>query len=996
MQGLKHRKAARHGLISRRRALPCPAMTHEYQVALPKVNLICLTHELPQVRYQLGLFRPDDGIRGLVVQFWLQDRLSQRLIESFQRHGDQPALEIGDKSWTYAEVLAMAEAFAAQHHQQIGADGSIGILPQKAAESYVAVLAAVLMGRPYTSLNMKFPFDRQLHNARESRCRVIVCDAETRDRRDALLAALAGDLADNSGRADNGGRAGTAPAIITPADPADRHAYYMFTSGTTGMPKGVINTRGNLATYLEAIHTHLQLPPGIRASQFFELSFDVSVHDVFYTWYSGGTLCVMQPSDGTDQVGFSQRKRIQSWYSVPSGISFAERTGRLQAGALPDIRWAIFAGEALPTTLAAKWLEVCPNATGHNLYGPTESTITVCGYAFDRQTLAASSEPSVPIGPAYPPNEVVIVRPDGSVAAMGEAGELWIGGPQNALGYVNNPEETARRFVTRAFPGMASTYWYRSGDLVECTPEYGNVFRGRIDDQIKIRGYRAELLEIEEGLRKASGVADSAVVPWPVVMPGNADGIVGFVAGEFNAEDVLAKCAAQLPSYMVPDRLIRVAALPLNSNGKVDRKALREEYLQVAPLVPADGFRDTQDIEASLIAAWSGLFPRQTVTAQTSFLSLHGDSLSYVNALMMAEEVMGEMPTDWHRMTIGELAAVVAPPSSRFLHRVDVPALTRAMAIMVVMLGHLQYLKFNPGSTTPLMMLSGYFFGTMQLDHIHERDFAARLFKPLISVAGAYYILLLPLLYLVDGNVDYTEILLINDVVDPGTDFLWYLHALIHIMISIIVLVPVALMVSRRSQRKIDASLALMGMVIAIGAVFYLLIPLLLPRDQVEYVAGAERWWRYSFLGQLFIFGCGALIASRKSLTTRWVALGLVATGSAMSFYFGYVGPGVANLLSALLLTFLTTARMPRLAARMTYAIANASLFLYLFQPPLTDLMQRHGFRRGFVLVFVIAFGLALDWLWNRLPPIVRLWRDRRRARRQGLVRTGGTQTAQA
>jgi len=896
---------------------------------------------------------------------WLHDSLTEIILKSFHDFINFTALEIGEDSWTYAELLKHASDFIEQNASHIGVDGTIGILPQRKFESFSAILAAVLSGRPYTSLNMKFPLQRQLHIARESRCRFIVADFETQRRHDELIAQL--DF--------------PSPALgldekPIPSDPSDRHAYYMFTSGTTGQPKGVINTRANLQAYLLGIHSFMNITAGIRFAQFFDLSFDVSVHDLFYTWFTGGTLCVMTPADGTDQVTFAKKRRIQCWYSVPSAITFAERFGKLQPGLLPEVRWAMFAGEALPASQAAKWLEACPNARGFNLYGPTESTITVCGYEFDSAALAANGEPTVPIGSAYAHNEIVLVNEAGSMLTATGAGELWIGGPQNAAGYLNNPQETLQRFVNRTFPGKKSTRWYRTGDLVEYTIAHEYQFRSRIDDQIKIRGYRAELQEIEEALRKASGVIEVAIVPWPMVRPGNADGIVGFVAGAFDTAEVLKRCAEVLPSYMVPDRLIRVDSLELNQNGKVDRKALRIEYLEkssVGAVKPEEG---PTDIERRLISVWTELFPGQSVGHTTSFLALNGDSLTYVSALMAVEQEIGALPEHWQKLTIAELARTAIPENPGYMARVDTPATLRALAITLMLGGHFGYTHGETGATGILMLLSGYFYAAMSFDKIIKGDTFVETFAILRKFFVIYYTLIIPLIFISGYNISYTTIFLMDDLVNSGTEYTWYMHALAHIIFAQAFLIALQKNTKNIFPKIFSSNLTTIFVTIAIGFTFYVVTPLFIPPSESVYVHGAVRLWRYAFFGQMFIFGCGALIGYRTDIRTRSLALTMLGVGAAMSIVLGYVGQGASTWLAAVTIVFATNLRMPRFLARVTYALANAALFIYLLQPPITEWMTRQGLRRSLVLPVVLIAGLGVDWLWNKAPPYYRAWRQ--------------------
>lgn len=890
----------------------------------------------------------------------LRDTLARALRKRFADYHDQPALEIGSQVYTYAQLWEQAQALADASGELAGVDGAIGFLGQKSLESYAAILAAVILGRPYVSLNMKFPLERQLHIARESRCRVIIADADTAERRLDLLSQLEiPDSLDHDGIATD------------PDDGGSSLVYYMFTSGTTGTPKGVMVTRDNLAAYLDAIHHLLQVTPGTRCSQFFDLSFDASVHDVFYTWYCGGTLCPMTGADGTDLIAFARTKRLESWYSVPSVIAMAERRGALTAGALPDLRWGLFVGEALPAVLARRWLDVAPNAAAFNLYGPTEATVTITGTPFDVPFLAANPHPTVPIGLPYPGTDVVLVNDAGDpVMHCGEPGELWAGGTQVVRGYLHDPAGTDRAFVNRSFAGYASQRWYRTGDIVSRESTGQLVFLGRRDDQVKIRGYRAEILEIEEVLRRAAATPEAAVVPWPITSPGCADGVIGFVAGPVDEAAALTNCAAHLPSYLVPARIFSVPALPLNQNGKVDRNALRAMVLENTDKLVSGGGADA-DQTAGLIAAWAGLFPRQDVTPQSSFSALEGDSMTYVSALIAAERVIGELPANWPQMTIADLTRVRQPSRVSAWTRIDTPITIRAAAILLMIFGHLHYINVDLGTVTPLMLLSGYFFGTLQLGHADRPGFTRQILHPLIDIAAAYYLFALPIIALNQHGLTAADVFLVQDLVNSGVEFRWYIAALVHILMTLAVVLPLARWTSRWAARRMGSRVTtadlLLGFMIGFGAIFYIIVPFLIPQADAMNTFGEARWWRFSFLGQLCVFGGGALLGYRKAGQSRFVPLALIGWMSLISAYFKFVAQGMSLMLAGLALEFVGNLRVPRLIALVLYEVADASLFLYLLQPPISELLTSHGVPRRFIVIAVFVAGLGSNRLWRVL-----------------------------
>jgi non-ribosomal peptide synthetase component F len=263
---------------------------------------------------------------------------------------------------------------------------------------------------------------------------------------------------------------------------------------------------------------------------------------------------------------------LTMWFSVPSVVALLSNMRLLQPRCFPSLRFSVFCGEPLAAAHAQQWQEAAPNSIVENLYGPTETTIAISHYRWD-----PSKSPQeclngiVPIGRVFDGQQSRVVNQERS--EVSETGELCLTGPQVTDGYWNNPEKTRRQFV--CFPEIGETPWYRTGDLVKRGENGCLHYLGRIDQQVKIRGYRVELQEIELVLRKASGAQQVVAVAWPAV-DGSAEGVVAFLSGGSNLDDlhILNRCREALPDYMVPRNIYRLEEMPLNNNGKNDRKQL--------------------------------------------------------------------------------------------------------------------------------------------------------------------------------------------------------------------------------------------------------------------------------------------------------------------------------------------------------------------------------------------------------------------------------------
>jgi amino acid adenylation domain-containing protein len=353
-------------------------------------------------------------------------------------------------------------------------------------------------------------------------------------------------------------------------------AYLLFTSGSTGEPKGVPISQGNVRAYLEWVGGNFPVTEHDRFSQEFDLTFDLSVHDMFVCWEHGAALYSVPEKSVMAPAKFIRAHELTMWFSVPSVAGLLAKMRLLTPGCFPSLRGSLFCGEPLPAAYAEAWQAAAPNSIVANLYGPTETTIAITHYRWEgKRSPAECVNGIVPIGRAFEGQDARVTGPQGTAVAPEESGELCLSGSQVAGGYWNNPEKTRERFVR--LPGAGERAWYRTGDLVRQDAAGNLCYLGRIDDQVKIRGYRVELQEIESVLRRACGTQQVVSVPWPV-HDGSAQGVVAFVSGveALDQDRVLSYCNDLLPEYMVPKNIYVLEELPLNQNQKIDRRRLAQ------------------------------------------------------------------------------------------------------------------------------------------------------------------------------------------------------------------------------------------------------------------------------------------------------------------------------------------------------------------------------------------------------------------------------------
>lgn len=496
-------------------------------------------------------------------------------------HPDSAALEVGPDTLTYAELRTAVERMSALLCAELGRTPvRVGLLTSRSLASYVGYLAIQRLGAAVVPMNPATPVLRNLAITEDAGVEIVVLDDTSGTGAEEYRQKAAVEVLDLSGGHAQRLRAGgpePVPAAV-PAGPTDI-AYLIFTSGTTGKPKGVPVTQANVSALLSEAIPRFRMGPGSRVSQTFEMSFDGAVAEILTALGSGATLCVAQHADVFTPVKFVNAKRLTHWLSVPSLVSFARRLRALAPDSMPTLRSCSFGGEALTLEQAAAWAAAAPNTRILNCYGPAETTVIVTAYAYAYGT--ATSNRSVPIGEIYPSMEYVLLS-DQLVPA--DDGELCLRGPQRFDGYLN-PADNAGRFVrynggtATAYDGsepLTAEHWYRTGDRVR--REDGElVLLGRIDLQVKIRGNRVELGEVESVLRRHPAVAEVVVVP-VTAADGEVD-LYAFHTGEPVSAAEFAAAVDGLPRYMRPRRYHHCAEIPLTTHGKVDRPRLVDEFL---------------------------------------------------------------------------------------------------------------------------------------------------------------------------------------------------------------------------------------------------------------------------------------------------------------------------------------------------------------------------------------------------------------------------------
>ncbi|WP_409567229.1 Pls/PosA family non-ribosomal peptide synthetase [Methylobacterium sp. E-016] len=585
-------------------------------------------------------------LRGPVRPDLIRDEvLGEIFAETARARPDHPALIDGaakDASGrhphlTYAEVFARAGRIAAAlAHRGIGPGDVVGLWMARGPDLLTAQIGITLSGAAWLPFDAEAPADRVAVCLGDAAAKALlvsealapgapeVAPALTLD---ALLAGTPADAATPDLRA--GG--------LTPQHPA----YLIYTSGSTGVPKGIVISHANICHFLRSGNALYGMAPDDVVFQGASVAFDLSMEEIWVPYLVGATLFVASPAMMGDVESLPR-------IIAEAGVTVIDTVPTLLAmitADLPSVRLLLLGGEALPEPLVARW--ATPSRKLFNTYGPTEATVVAT---------AAEMRPGVPvtIGGPIANYSVYVAGEDLRLLGRGEPGELLIGGPGVAKGYLQRPELTADKFIANPYASDgADPLLYRSGDAVSLDAGGNILFHGRIDDQVKIRGFRVELGEIESRIQAQPGIAQAAVV---LRNDDGVDRLVAFIVPDrghdLDRAALRRTLAEQMPPYMVPGHFEAAEVLPRLTSGKVDRKALRVATLTI---VDADGEQEPPEnqTEAALLAAAKQVFGNQPIALEGDFFAdLGGHSLlaaRFVGAVREAPALAGITLQDVYR-----------------------------------------------------------------------------------------------------------------------------------------------------------------------------------------------------------------------------------------------------------------------------------------------------------------------------------------------------------
>lgn len=512
--------------------------------------------------------------------------LSEYLEVSAQRFPDRIAVVDPDgSSLTYRALNDGAGRIAGMLHARgIRPGDRVGLLLPKSAAGVTAIFGIMKAGAAYVPADYTAPLERNRSILGDCQVRAAFLDPRCADVLDgsALSVETVILIARDDATVERS-RPGALswdealahePLRAEPESHIDALAYILYTSGSTGVPKGVMLTHRNATSFVDWCSSVFDPVETDRFSSHAPFHFDLSILDIYVSIKHGATLYLISEDLGKNPkelAQFIERHQLTVWYSTPSILSLLAQFGGLETCNCDSLRLVLFAGEVFPVKHLRRIAELWPGARYYNLYGPTETN--VCTFARIPLPIPSDRQTPYPIGPACAHcTPLVLDEPDGAEVPTGEEGLLYMAGPSVFPGYWNRPVENAAAFIERD-----GRRWYNTGDVVREDPEQGFIYVGRRDRMVKRRGYRIELGEIERCLYQDQRIREAAVV---AVSDSNAGvKIIAYLTPQPGERPSIismkAFCAEHLPAYMNPDVFTFVEALPRTSTNKVDYQRLR-------------------------------------------------------------------------------------------------------------------------------------------------------------------------------------------------------------------------------------------------------------------------------------------------------------------------------------------------------------------------------------------------------------------------------------
>lgn len=609
--------------------------------------------------------------------------IAHMLEQQVEQRPEDIAVVFGEQSLTYKQLHAHSNQIAhALHQRGIGEGDVVVVMAERSLELITGLLGVLKAGAAYTPVDPGYPAERLRYLLHHSQAKLLLVQRAVQDRiadTDAEVVAVE-DLLAAKWPSDS---------LPLPYDP-ERLMYVLYTSGSTGNPKGAMIRAHAFVNLLHWYTREFSLGENDRMLLIASASFDLAQKNLYAPLITGGRLVLFEPGlyDYEQMAATIEREGITAINCTPSAFyPLVDASADDDYAKLKSLRWVFLGGEPIHMTQLAPWLRSAHcQAEIVNTYGPTECTDIASYYRVSGKDW--QGETKLPIGKPIDNVRLYVVDKDMRLVPEGLEGELCIGGVGVGLGYYNAPELTEERFVQSS--ELPEQVVYKTGDVVKRLPDGQIVFIGRVDHQVKVRGFRIEIEEIEKKLLDHPQVKEAVVTA--VQDAGGDTSLRAYVvpASSLTTEQVYDYLHAELPGYMVPQFVILLEALPLTPNGKVDRKALPVPTAELAQAEEQTGEQaeeqaapEKREIEQQLAKLWQEVLGIRKIGLEDSFFRLGGHSLKAVALLSRIKKAFGvsiPIPTLFRKPTVRQLAEVIrqSPQTAQSQSQSDPVATPRA------------------------------------------------------------------------------------------------------------------------------------------------------------------------------------------------------------------------------------------------------------------------------------------------------------------------------
>ncbi|NRR24830.1 non-ribosomal peptide synthetase [Brevibacillus sp. MS2.2] len=595
-----------------------------------------------------------------ISDFSTEQTLQSIFEHKVQTYADNIAVVCADQSLTYRELNRKTNQLARVLVERgVGPGVTVGVMLERSVDMMVALLAILKAGGAYLPISPDYPHDRVQFMLEDSQAKVVLVNQDTlessypKEKMYVNVQNPALYVGDDSN-------------LVPRSSPTDL-AYIMYTSGSTGNPKGVMIEHRSVINRLDWMHKQFLITEDDCFLQKTPFTFDVSVWELFGWYFQGASVCFLEPGKEKDPeaiLATIARERITLLHFVPSMLSsflsYVEPRIERESERLSSLRFMFASGEALLPSAVNTFNRIIHERSGTrliNLYGPTETTVEVSWFDCSEGYGTQPPRTIIPIGKPIDNIRLYIVDKEDTLQPMGIPGELMISGVGVGRGYLNQPEITAQKFIND--PWYPGNRMYRSGDLVRWMPDGAIEYLGRKDEQVKIRGVRIELGEIENVLLELPEI-EAAVAAISISQAEEKLLCLYYVSSDMLDSEVLKSyLTSRLPRFMVPDAIMAIEEIPLNSSGKVNRKRLP------APVVEVDQATDglpTSDVEIKLTNICQKVLRIDQLGIRTNLFSVGANSLKII---LIASQIRQEMNVDipvshvYTHPTIAEIASYI-------------------------------------------------------------------------------------------------------------------------------------------------------------------------------------------------------------------------------------------------------------------------------------------------------------------------------------------------